>query len=314
MKKILSAPAGYFLGMINPRLFSCMMAIMALATGAAQARLKVATLHPLLSDLAQNVGGESVEVVSLLKPGGDPHSFDPSPGDMAKVSDARLILASGKGLEIFLPRLAQTLPPGQEIFEVGKRLPSLRVEVGELFICCPAHSAGGIDPHWWHSIDNMRRAARYLADEFTRVDPGNSAFYRANAAAYGKRLEALKAWAEQELRPIPRDARILATSHAAFTYFCREFGFRALPVQGLARESEPTPSYLRETIQTLKKNRVRAVFPEHIGNPKVLASISEESGAKLGRPLIADGTGPGSSVTFEGMIRHNVSTIAEALR
>lgn len=285
-----------------------------MAASPAWAKLKVATLHPLMTDLARNVGGDAVEVVSLLKPGGDPHEFDPSPGDLARVRDARLLLASGKGLEIFLPRLAKALPPGQEIFEVGKRLPSLRVEVGELFVCCPAHSSGGIDPHWWHSIDNMRRAARYLADEFGRVDPANAELYRSNAAAYGKRLEALKAWAEQELRPIPREARVLATAHAAFSYFCKEFGFRALPVQGLARESEPSPAYLGETIRTLKQHRVRAVFPEQIANPKVLAAIAAETGTKLGRPLIADGTGSGESATFEGMIRHNVTVIAEALR
>ncbi len=278
-----------------------------------RADLKVATLHPLLTDLARNVGGDHVEVVSLMKSGGDPHDFEPSPGDLVRIRDARVILASGKGLEIYLPRLAANLSPGQELFEVGKKIPSIRVEVGELFICCPAHSRGGLDPHWWQGIGNMRRAARYVAEEFSRLDPGNAAAYRANAAAFDTRLAALKSWADKTLAAIPRGDRELVTGHAAFSYFCREFGFRSIPVQGLSREREPSPAYLAETIRQLRQEKVRAVFPEQVANPKVLASIASEAGVKIGPALIADGTGQGDAATFEGMIRHNVSAIASAL-
>lgn len=304
-----------FLQKISIRLVSVLFlsASAAFHAAAQTVPLKVATLHPLLDDLARQVGKDRVEIFSLLKPGGDPHDFEPSPGDLARIRGARLILASGKGLEMYLPRMAKNLEKGQEIFEVGKRVPSEKVEVGELFVCCPAHSKGGIDPHWWHSIDNMRRAARYLADEFGRVDPANADYYRENALEYGKRLEQLKAWAERELRRIPNQARILVTAHAAFTYFCKEFGFRSLPVQGLARESEPTPSYLGESIRQIKQNGVRAIFPEQVDNPKVLNAIAKEAGVRLGRPLIADGTGLGANATFEEMIRHNVRAIVEAM-
>jgi zinc/manganese transport system substrate-binding protein len=282
--------------------------------GVASANLKVATLHPLLSDLARNVGGEKVEVVSLLKAGGDPHEFSPSPGDMTRIKDARLILASGKDLEPYLVRLGDNLAPGQEIFEVGRKIPSLRVEVGELFLCCPSHSQGGVDPHWWHGIGNMGRAARYLAEEFGRVDPPNKEAYLANAKAYGERLAKLKQWAEETLAPVPRADRELATSHAAFTYFCKEFGFRAIPVQGLNRESDPSPSYLAETLKVLKEANVRAVFPEQLANPKILEAMVAATGIKIGETLISDGTGSRGEETFEGMIRWNVERISRALQ
>lgn len=282
--------------------------------GSVQADLKVATLHPLMTDLAQNVGGDRVEVVSLLRVGGDPHTFSPSPGDLARIAGSRLVLASGKGLEPYLDRVRASVQPGQEIFEVGKRIPSLKVEVGEVFVCCPDHHHGAIDPHWWHSISNMQRAARYLGDEFARVDAENASFYKSNARAYSTRLDKLKSWATAQLAAIPKSRRKLVTAHAAFGYFCREFGFRSLPVQGLDRTSDPSPAYLAETIQILRKEKIAAVFPEQLANPKVLESMVRETGVKTGPALIADGTAQGAEATFEGMIRYNVNAIVSALR
>lgn len=292
-----------------PRVF-CGVMFLWLGSSVSFGELKVATLHPLLTDLAENVGKEHVEVVSLLKAGGDPHTFSPSPGDMVRIRDAKIILASGKSLETYLDKLASNLAPGQEIFEVGKKIPSIRIEVGELFVCCPAHNQGGLDPHWWHSIANMQRAARYVGDEFARLDPENASAYRENARAYQKQLDGLKQWATKTLSAIPRADRELVTAHAAFGYFCKEFGFRSIPVQGLDRESDPSPSYLSETIRILKAENAKAVFPEKLANPKILQSMVHETGIKLAPPLIADGT----SGSFEEMIRHNVSTIANALQ
>ncbi len=160
----------------------------------------------------------------------------------------------------------------------------------------------------------MKRAARDLAEEFGRLDTANAALYAANAKAYGATLNELDSWVRRELAAIPRADRELATAHAAFTYFCKEYGFRALPVQGLNRESDPSPSYLAETIEILKREKVRAVFPEQIANPKVLEAMVSASGVRLGGELVADGTGTTTSAPFEGMMRHNVSTIARALR
>lgn len=289
-------------------------ACLGLLTSAAHADMKVATLHPLMSDLAQNVGGGHVTVVSLLKPGGDPHNFEPTPGDLARIRDARLILASGKGLEPYLPKLEDNLAQGQTILEVGRKVPSVRVSgTDELFVCCPAHSVGGIDPHWWHSVSAMKRATRIVADAFAEADPANSSSYRANASAYEARLDQLDQWIKSQVSSIPRSQRKLTTSHLAFGYFCRDYGFKALPIQGLTRESNPSPDYLAESIKAIEKEVITAVFPEHLANPKVLQSMVDQTGVALGKELIADGTGTGSASTYEGMMRQNVSRIVEAL-
>ncbi|MEZ0388231.1 MAG: metal ABC transporter substrate-binding protein [Verrucomicrobium sp.] len=279
-----------------------------------QAALKVATLHPLLGDLARQVGGKNVEVIDLLKPGADAHHFEPTSKDLANLKGASLVLASGKHLENYLDKLGDSLGAGAKIVEVGKTIPSIKIEAGnDLFICCPAHAAGGIDPHWWHSADNMKRAARVLADEFPAVDSANAAAYRTNAEAAQQRLTALKTWAQQQVAAIPKADRKLVTAHAAFGYFCKEYGFKSIPILGIGREDEASPKYLTETITTIREHKIRAVFPEDQANPKVLAEIVRETGIKVGKPLIADGTST-AAPTFEAMLKYNITTVVAGLK
>jgi ABC-type Zn uptake system ZnuABC Zn-binding protein ZnuA len=248
-----------------------------------------------------------------LKPGGDVHHFEPTAKDIASMRGSRLILASGKNLESYLDKLRDSVGPGVEVFEVGKLVPSVLMEAGEVFVCCPAHAKSSIDPHWWHSADAMGRAARVLGDKLAEVDPANGAAHKAGAKAAEKRFSDLKAWAKKELTVIPRSDRKLVTAHAAFGYFCKEYGFKSIPVLGLGRSDDATPQYLAESIEVIRSNKIRAVFAEDQANPKVLAEMTRSTGAKLGGELVADGTSP-SAHTFEAMLRHNVGVIVAALK
>jgi zinc/manganese transport system substrate-binding protein len=280
----------------------------------AQSSLKIATLHPLLGDLARQVGGDQVQVVDLLKPGGDIHHFEPTARDVSAASGIKLVLASGKGLESYLGKLRDSLDASVQIVEVGKPIPSIKIDASDdMFLCCPAHVAGGIDPHWWHSAENMRRAARILGDALGAADPANAVTYKSNAEAAQQRFAELKRWAQQELAAIPRSDRKLVTAHAAFGYFCKEYGFKSVPVLGIAREDEASPKYLTETINVIRDHKIRALFPEDQANPKVLEEIARETGVKIGKPLIADGTSPNAH-TFESMLRHNVEAVVSALK
>jgi zinc/manganese transport system substrate-binding protein len=260
------------------------------------------------------VGGPNVEVIDLLKPGGDLHHFEPSPRDFAALRGAPLVLASGKHLENYLDKLRDSLP-GVKVVEVGRAIPSIKLEPGsELFLCCPEHAHGGIDPHWWHSPGNMARAARIIAGELAEVDPANAAAYKAGGVSTGRRIEALRAWAGRELSRVPKADRKLVTAHAAFGYFCKEFGFKTLPVLGLGAEEDYSPKFVAEAIKTIRDQKIRAVFPEEQANPKILREIVRATGVKVSPiPLNADGTSPGSGSTFEGMLRHNVRAITTAL-
>ena len=278
------------------------------------ADLKVAALHPVLTDVAQQVGGKEVEVVSMLKIGGDPHDFSPSAGDIREMSSSQLILASGKGIEPYLAKLTDSLGADQRILEVGRSIPSLTIsEKDDLFVCCPNHSEGGLDPHWWHSVKNVQRAAKIMAKAFGELDAANKSAYQRRAQAYDKRLDELAKWARKEIARVPRSDRRLVTAHAAYSYFCKEFGFKSMPVQGLTKGREASSRHLAEVIAELKKQKIKAVFPEAQANPKVLQEMVRGSGARVGGVLLADYTGDEKRTTFEAMFRHNVETIVAGL-
>jgi zinc/manganese transport system substrate-binding protein len=242
--------------------------------------LRVSALHPLMADLARQVGGERVRVFDLMGEGGNPHHFEPRPTDMAKMRDSALVLAAGKGLESYLDRLSESLG-GVTVLDVGLTLPSLT-----LHDSCVGmdhhHGADSVDPHWWHGISNMKRAAKVVAVALAEKDPAGEEVYQANAAAYGKRLEELRRWAKSELAKIPRGQRKLVTAHNAFGYFAREFGFEVIAVAGLNLEQNTAPQDLAATLKAVRKSGVPAVFPERNTSAKSLAAISRDTGAKIG--------------------------------
>ena len=275
-----------------------------------QAQMKVATLNTMLADLAEQVGGDDVIVIDLMGLNGDPHSFQPTPSKLAEAQGAKLYLASGKDLEPFLPKLRSILSGKSEILEVGKKISSLRISGdSSVYACCPKHSEGSIDPHWWHSIENWRRAASIVEKGFAQADPANAAAYKARATAYRKKLSNTKSWAKKQIATIPRDQRNLATAHAAFGYFCKEFGFKAIPLQGLNKEHSASPQYIAEAIDTVKKYQVKAIFPEVNANPKGLQTVSKSTQATIAKALYAD-----NAASVIGMFQHNVKTITKALK
>ncbi len=278
-------------------------------SSASAAPLKIAVLHPLLVGLTHEIGGDRVEVIDLLGPKGDPHHFSPKVDDLKKAEGATLYLAAGMGLESYLPKLKEIVSNKAKVTEVGEALPALEGK-------CEHHAEAGeehehgLDPHWWHSIDLFRRATTIVAAAMAEADPANAEVFQKNATAYRGQLDELERWAKKEIAKIPREKRHLATAHAAFNYFCKDFGFTAHPLQGINREQMPDPQRLATLITQLKKSHVAAIFPEKESNPKTLQSLTHDTGIQLGEPLIADGVGV---TDYAAMVRHNVGAIVKAL-
>jgi len=287
-----------FLGLILP----------VLTIKAAAGTITVTSLSTILTEMAQEIGGDHVKVVALVKPGMDPHDYEPQPEDLGRAGDSQLILATGKHLENYLPKLSQSTGGKAAILQVGDALPSLKMAGDE------AAKTGGLDPHWWHSIANMKVAVRTVRDEFGKLDPADKGDFEANAAAALAKLDALNQWARLEVSKLPKDKRKLVTSHDAFQYFARDYGFTIYPIEGVTTEDQPSSKKIAELIDTIKAQHVKAVFFENIENPKVIQQITQETGAKVGGELYADGLGTGAEATYEGMFRHNVTTIVAALQ
>ena len=282
----------------------------ALRPAHAEDKLAIASFSTILTEIAQKVGGQEVTVTGLIQPGQDPHEFQLSPSDLQSVSGARLVLTSGKNLEHYFNNLRDATKA--DLLPVGDKLPSLKMQAGEDEKT--AKSGFIEDPHWWNSVSNVEKATFIVRDELVKLDPAHADEYRANAQSYANQLEQLNSWVKQKIAELPRDQRKLVTSHDAFQYFAKEYGFKIYSIEGLSTEDEPSLRHVSDLIDQIRKQHVKAIFLESALNPKVSVEITRESGAKTGGTLYADGLGTGDGATFEGMIKHNVTTIVDALK
>jgi ABC-type Zn uptake system ZnuABC Zn-binding protein ZnuA len=160
----------------------------------------------------------------------------------------------------------------------------------------------------------MRLATQIVRDAFTSTKPDAKAAFAENAARYLGELKALEAWAKSRVAELPRSSRKLVTSHDAFQYFARDYGFTIFAVEGITPADQPSSGKVVRVIAAIRAQGVKAVFPENNGNPKVLREITRESGTRVGPELYADGLGDGEGRTYAGMLRHNVNAIVDALK
>ena len=271
-------------------------------------RIRVSSFSTILTEIAQQVGGDRVAVTAHVKPGIDPHEFELKPADLKVVGESQFVLLSAKHMEGYVSKLREATGGKGRFLEVGDGLASLKMTDGH----DPAKTVE--DPHWWHSIANVQKAVKIVRDALTKISPGDAGAFSANAGKYLSRLDALQKWAKLKLAELPRDKRKLVTSHDAFQYFARENGFTIYAVEGVSSSDQPSSQRVADLIRIVKEQGVKAVFTESIENPKVLTEITRETGAVLGGKLYADGLGDGDAGTYEGMYKHNVSVIVDALK
>jgi len=271
--------------------------------------IRVSSFSTILTEIVQQVGGDRVAVTAHVKPGIDPHEFEPKPADLKIVGDAQLILLSAKHMESYVGKLKEATGTKGALVEVGNGFASLKMKSEK----DPDKVLE--DPHWWHSVANTEKAVKIVRDELIKISPADKQMFTDNAAKYLSKLDALEKWVKNELAKLPRDKRKLVTSHDAFQYFARENGFTIHAIEGISSEDQPSSKKVGEIVSAIKTEGVKAIFPESIENPKVLTEITRETGAKVGPPLYADGLGdtPEAS-TYEAMYKHNVTAIVEALK
>ena len=266
----------------------------------AQAVTKVASLHPMLSDMARQVGGDAVEVVNLFPENGELHAFEPTAADIASAAGAQLVLACGKGVEPYLEDLRDSLPARTQVIELGQSVPD---------VCLPGSTVA--DPHWWNSPTAMKRASRALRSALERVAPADKATFARGQRVYSAQMDTLVREAKLAFAAIPHENRVLVCSHAAMSHFCKDFGFTALAVHGIAQESEGDTASLARILAELRSKSVPCLFYGVNEPPKVLRAIADQVGAKA-LPLALDGINP-ATPTYTELFRFNVKNIVEGL-
>lgn len=290
---------------MNLHLASIVAALLATSSAFGVDAIRVSSFSTVLTEIAQQVGGDRVMVTGHIKPGMDPHEFEPQPADLVTVSKSQLVLLSAKHLEGYVNKLKEATGGKGNIVEVGNQLSSLKMKEGGAVV---------EDPHWWHSIANMKRAAKAVRDQLSQIRPADKAVLSKNTDAYLVKLDRLQEWVKTRVAELPRDRRKLVTSHDAFQYFAQENGFTIYAIEGVSSSDQPSSKKVAEIIAAIKAQGVKAIFPESIENPKVLKEITRETGAKIGTELYADGLGGGEAATYEGMMKHNVNAIVDALK
>ena len=291
------------------RLTSLLLAICFLGTEALHAaeRIRVSSFSTVLTEIAEQVGGDELMVTGHVRPGVDPHDFQPTPADLKTVGAAELILISSQHMESYVDKLKKN--SRARIVEIGAAIPGSAGRKG-----AAAKGAEIDDPHWWHSIGRVQQATRLVRDALVKLRPEAEKRFTENAEKYLARLDALARWARREIAQLPRDQRKLVTSHDAFQYFARDHGFTIHAIEGISSADQPSSQHVAKIIRIIKGERVKAIFTEEFKNPKVLQEITRETGARFGGELYADGLGEGAARTYEGMYRHNVTTIVQALK
>lgn len=284
-------------------------------TRAGGQRLKVVATFSVLGDFVQQVGGDKVDLATIVPPGGDSHTFDPKPDQVAQIAGADLIFAVGAGFEPWLDDLYSASGSTAKRVAVtdGMNLIAADHEPG-----VTDAKPGTYDPHVWHDVNNAIMIVQTIERELSAKDPANAATYRANAKAYLAQLDQLNAWIKQEVAKIPPEQRKLVTSHDTFAYFARAYGFQIIGTAfgSLSTEQgEPSARDVAKLIEEIKAAHVPAIFAENVSNPKLMQRIADEAGVKLGPDLYTDALGaPGSSGdTYLKMMRYNVTTIVTAL-
>jgi zinc/manganese transport system substrate-binding protein len=281
------------------------LAAVFLGSSSGRADLTVASLSTITTDLAKNIGGTHVKIEAIIKPGIDPHEFEPTPSDVKRVAKADLVLFTGKGMEGFLTKLEEAAGVTGKFVNVGEAVPSLTMtEEGRKVE----------DPHWWHSVENMKRATRLVTDRFEQADPANRGYYEDREKEYLAALNELQRWSRVKVAELPSSRRKLVTSHDALQYFARDYGFTILPVKGISTGEEPSSQHVKEIIGLIRSQGVKAVFFESIENSRAVNQIAAETGARTGGILYSDGLGDTEASTYDSMMRHNISTIVDGLK
>jgi zinc/manganese transport system substrate-binding protein len=268
----------------------------------ARDKINVAASFTILADFARNVGGDRVDVVSLVGPNGDAHSYVPSPADAKKLADAKLIILDGLGLEGSTARFMRAAAKDAKVVTASDGITPLRL-------------GSQSDPHAWQSVANAKTYVANIRDALIAADPADKSMFEANAADYLRRLDALEAEVKAAIASIPPNRRKLVTTHNAFGYFGTAYGVDFIAPHGVSTEAEPSARDVARIIAQIRAQKIPAVFLENVTDPRLLERIARESGAHIGGTLYSDALtdANGPAPTYIDMMRHNVKELVTAL-
>jgi len=276
--------------------------VSAIAPARAQEPLNVVASFSILGDFVRNVGGDRVNVSTLVGPNGDVHVYAPAPADAKKIADAKLLVINGLGLEGWLPRLLQAS---------GSKAPIVTATRG----IAPLKLGSVADPHAWQSVVDAKIYVANIRDALVTADPADAEVFRKQAQAYLTKLDALDREVREAIAKIPQGHRKVISTHDAFGYFASAYGIEFIAPEGVSTESEASARDIADIITQIRTQKIPAVFLENISDPRLMRRIAAETGAVIGGTLYSDSLTDekGDAPTYIDMVRHNIRTLTGAL-
>lgn len=288
-----------------------------LTAGAEQALQSEQSVEPIpvvasfsiLEDWIREVGGDRITITTLVGPGADAHTYEPTPRDAAAVSQARLIFEIGLEFETWLDGLVESSEGSARRIVVSRSLKPRQAD--------PTTSHHEVDPHVWHDPILVMEMIREIERALSETDPKHAADFAARASAYIVRLESLHDQIKNQVESIPLQHRHLVTTHDTFGYFADRYGFRVSSVLGAVSSeiTDPSAAQVAELVDQLKSEKTPAVFTENMINPELTQQVAAEAQVRIVTELHTDALGPKGSTgdSYIRLMESNIAVIAEAL-
>jgi manganese/zinc/iron transport system substrate-binding protein len=280
----------------------------------AERTVNVVTTTGMIADITRNVGGDRVQVTSLMGPGVDPHLYKASEGDVIRLQEADVVFYNGLHLE------AQMGDVLERLNGFGIKTVAVTDQIDRSLLQSPPEFQGNYDPHVWFDVTLWMKAVEQVRDALAELDPGSASSYEANAEAYLADLESLHRYVLEQASTVPASQRILITAHDAFNYFGRAYGFEVRGLQGISTEAQAGTGDVQALADFIVEKQIPAVFVESSvpqRNVEAVQAAVEAQGfeVKIGGSLFSDAMGSEGTPegTYVGMVRHNIDTIVTAL-
>lgn len=261
----------------------------------------------VLADIVKQVGGDHVNVKSLVQPNGDPHTFEPTPQDSESLAKANVVFVSGLGLEGWMDRLISASGYKGTIVVASNGINTRKmVDDGKTIT----------DPHAWNSMQNGVIYATNVMNALIKADPEDAADIRKSGESYIQQLQKLDSWAKSEFASVAKNKRKVLTSHDAFGYFGQRYGVSFLAPVGFSTEAEASASDVASIIKQLKAEHINTYFMENQTDPRLVKQIASETGAKPGGELYPEALSEtnGPAATYVAAFRHNVEIMLQSMK
>jgi len=254
-------------------------------------KLDVVATTTQIGDFVHNVGGDAVDVHQILQPNSDPHDYEPRPEDVEGTAGAELVFINGDNLDHWMDEVVAQSGGDPKVVDLGKNVPVQLPGERE------GEEASRYDPHWWHDPRNAEAAVKQIRDELIAADPDHGEAYERNARAYLARIKSLDGGIQACIDKVPPEERKLVTDHDAFGYFAQRYDIDVVGavIPSQSTQAQPSAGETAKLISLIRRENVRAVFPESSINPKLAQTIARETGASADYTLYGDTLGPKGS-------------------